>query len=132
VVADRLFALLSKPPKIDAPPQPEPPGITIAGQWDVTLDFGYNTARHKLMFEQDGAKLAGSHEGEFGAGDLHGTVAGHSVAFQSSLPTEGTRVSFQFSGTHEGGKLSGTVGLGEYGEARWTAARHDYSTTRRG
>jgi hypothetical protein len=46
------------------------------------------------------------------------------VKFQSSLPTEGTRVSFQFTCTAEGGKMSGMAALGEYGEARWTAESH--------
>jgi len=64
----------------------------------------------------------------FASGDLNGTVAAHTVRFQSSLPTEGTRVAFQFSGTAEGGKMSGTVALGEYGEARWTAEKHQYRT----
>ena len=89
-------------------------------------------ARHKLVFEQDGAKLMGTHEGEFAAGDLSGVVAANTIRFQSSLATEGTRVSFQFSGTLEGGHLSGAVTLGEYGEARWTANRHAYPNTRRG
>ena len=73
----------------------------------------------------------GTHHGEFAAGDLNGNVAGNTVTFQSSLPTEGTRVSFQFSGTVADGKLSGTVGLGEYGEAKWTAERHQYRSGRR-
>jgi D-glucosaminate-6-phosphate ammonia-lyase len=50
------------------------------------------------------------------------------VRFQSSLGTEGTRVSFQFTGTTESGKMSGTVALGEYGEATWTATKHQYRT----
>jgi L-seryl-tRNA(Ser) seleniumtransferase len=78
------------------------------------------------MLEQDGGKLIGTHHGEFAAGDLAGTVAANTVTFQSALPTEGTRVSFQFTGTVADGKMSGTVALGEYGEARWTAERHAY------
>ena len=133
VVAERLFALLSKPPKIAAPDAaPDVAAVSVAGIWDAQLDFGYGLARHKLVFEQDGAKLVGAHEGEFATGDLSGTVAANTVRFQSSLATEGTRVSFQFSGTLEGGQLSGTVALGEYGEARWTATRHPYSGNRRG
>jgi D-glucosaminate-6-phosphate ammonia-lyase len=129
VVAERLYAVLSKPPRIDEPPAP-PQGApaTVAGQWNLHLDFVYGSADHKLMFEQDGNRLMGSHEGEFAAGDLNGTVAANTVHFQSSLPTEGTRVSFQFTGTVENGKMSGTVALGEYGEARWTAERHQYRT----
>ena len=132
VVAERLFALLSRPPKVTAPSAPAGAAISVAGLWDAQLDFGYGSARHKLVFEQDGAKLMGTHEGEFAAGDLSGGVAANTIRFQSSLATEGTRVSFQFSGTLEGGQLSGVVTLGEYGEARWTANRHAYPSTRRG
>jgi len=133
VVAERLYAALAKPPKIEEPPPPPSgPPATVAGQWDLHLEFVHLTADHSLILEQDGTKLMGTHHGEFASGDLSGTVAANTVHFQSSLPTDGTRVSFQFTGTAEGGKMSGTVALGEYGDARWTAVRHQYRTGRRG
>jgi hypothetical protein len=129
VVADRLYALLSKPPKMAAEPAP-PPGqpAALAGQWDLRLDFVHGSANHTLVLEQDGGKLVGTHQGEFASGELSGTVAANTVRLQSSLPTDGTRVAFQFAGTAAGGKMSGTVALGEYGEARWTAEKHQYRT----
>jgi hypothetical protein len=131
MVGDRLYALLSNPPRPAAPAKaPDSSPASIAGQWDLRLEFNYGSAHHKLVFEQDGGKLNGTHEGEFASGDLNGTVAANTVRFQSSLPTEGTRVSFQFAGALEGGQLSGTVALGEYGEARWTATRHAYRSGR--
>jgi L-seryl-tRNA(Ser) seleniumtransferase len=129
VVADRLYALLSKPPKMEnpsAPPSGQP--AAISGQWDLHLSFVHGSANHTLVLEQDGGKLQGTHQGEFASGDLNGTIAANMVRFQSSLPTEGTRVAFQFTGTAEGGKMSGTVALGEYGEAKWTAEKHQYRT----
>jgi hypothetical protein len=131
VVAERLYAVLSKPPKIEQPP-PAPQGqpATLAGQWELRMDFVYGSANHKLVFEQDGTRLTGTHEGEFASGDLTGSVAADTVRFQSSLPTDGTRVSFQFTGKVENGKMSGTVGLGEYGDARWSAVKHQYRTGR--
>src|SRR5450759_1308385 len=126
VVADRLYALLSKPPKMENPPSPAGPLAALSGQWNLRLDFVHGSANHTLVLEQDGGKLVVTHQGEFASGDLSGTVAANTVRFQSSLPTEGTRVSFQFSGTAEGGKMSGTVALGEYGEARWKAEKHQY------
>jgi L-seryl-tRNA(Ser) seleniumtransferase len=133
VVADRLYALLSKPPKLENPP-PLPSGApaAISGLWDLRLDFVHGSASHTLVLEQDGTKLVGTHQGEFASGELSGTVAANTVRFQSSLPTEGTRVTFQFAGTADGGKMSGTVALGEYGEARWTAEKHQYRGARRG
>jgi len=131
VIADRLYALLSKPPKVERPKPPQGSPATVAGQWDVQLDFNYGSAHHTVILEQEGSRLMGTHHGEFAAGDLSGTVAGNTVTFQSSLPTEGTRVSFQFTGEVAGGKISGTASLGEYGEAKWTAERHAYRSGRR-
>ncbi len=127
VVAERLFALLSAPPKVAPPPAP-PSGepVAVAGMWEVKLQFVGGSASHKVMFEQNGGHLQGTHEGEFASGDLTGTVAGNRMQFRSSLPTEGTRVSFQFEGTEQDGKLAGKVLLGEYGEAKWTAERHQF------
>ena len=132
IVANRLYAELSKAREAVTSPPPAPASVTVTGAWDLKLNFVYGSASHKLMFEQDDTKLVGTHEGEFASGDLNGSVEGRTVKFQSSLPTDGTRVSFEFRGTEKDGKLSGTVALGEYGEARWTAERHQYRSGRRG
>jgi uncharacterized pyridoxal phosphate-dependent enzyme len=131
VVGDRLYAALSKPPKFDPAPAASAPlvqvaGVQVAGVWEATIEFVYGSVKHRLVFEQEGARLTGAHEGEFASGDLAGTVSGTRVRFQSSLPTDGQRVSFTFEGVAEGGKMSGTVALGEYGEGRWSAERHSY------
>jgi len=128
VVGNRLHAVLSNPPKFEAPPAPAAQNAAVGGQWDVRLDFGRGSASHTIVLEQNGTKLVGTHRGEFAAGDLAGAVAGDTVRFRSSLPTIGSRISFEFSGTHSGDKLSGTVNLGEYGQANWTAQRHEYRT----
>lgn len=130
VVADRLYAILSKPPKIDVPVEPEGQLASVGGQWDVQIEFQYGSIHHTLLLEQDGAKLVGTHHGEFASGDLSGGVAANTVQFHSSLPTDGVRVSFQFSGTVQENRMAGKVGLGEYGEARWTAERHQYRNGR--
>jgi hypothetical protein len=85
-----------------------------------------------VVLEQDGAKLMGTHHGEFASGDLNGSVAANTLRFQSSLPTDGVRVGFQFAGTVQGNQMTGTVGLGEYGDARFAAERHRYRGGRRG
>ena len=126
VVADRLHAVLSKPPKIEVPVAPQGELVTVSGQWDVKLQFVHGAVTHRLLLEQDGAQLRGTHIGEFASGDLNGSVAANQVRFQSGYSTEGSRVSYAFLGTVEGGKMSGTVGLGEYGEAKFTAERHQY------
>jgi L-seryl-tRNA(Ser) seleniumtransferase len=131
VLAERLYAVLSKPPKFENPPPPASPSVTIAGQWEARLEFGRGSANHTLVIEQDGAKLAGTHRGEFYSGDLAGSVSGNQVRFRSSMRAEGTRLSYEFTGVAENDKIAGTVNLGEYGETSWIAERHKYRTNER-
>ena len=83
---------------------------------------------HNLMFEQTSDKLTGTHHAEFDEGDLSGTVSGNVVKFQSRYRIQGQGLSYAFTGTVEGDKISGTVNMGEYGETTWTAERHKYQT----
>ena len=89
VVAERLYAALSSPPKFESP-APPPPGepASIAGQWEVHLQFDRGSAVHSLFIEQQGGKLVGTHRGEYYSGDLNGTVTSSTVHFQSSHPAE--------------------------------------------
>jgi L-seryl-tRNA(Ser) seleniumtransferase len=67
--------------------------------------------------------VEGSHLGRRLQGALTGTVDGDRVQLRSSLPHEGTRLSYQFDGRIQGQTIEGEVDLGEYGKARWTARR---------
>jgi L-seryl-tRNA(Ser) seleniumtransferase len=126
VVADRLFAVLSKPPHFDEPKPPQGEPASLQGQWDLRISFIRGAADHDLTFEQQGSSLVGTHRGEFVSGDLSGSVEGSDVRFRSSQKIEGTRLSYDFTGRVAGGSMSGTVNLGEYGDAQWTAQRHTY------
>jgi L-seryl-tRNA(Ser) seleniumtransferase len=128
ILADRLYAALSKPPRFENPPSPTAPTVNLAGQWEARLEFGRGSATHNIVLEQDGAKLTGTHHGEFYAGDLTGTLSGNRVRFRSSMRAEGTRLSFEFSGAVEGDKIAGTINMGEYGETTFTAQRHKYQS----
>ena len=125
IVADRLYAVLSSPPKIDRP-APAQPSVTLSGLWDVEIEYVYGKAQHKLMLEQKSAELVGAHEGEFLDGDVRGTVEGDDVWLRSSHRYEGTRIGYEFAGKAAGDTITGTVGLGEYGQAKFTAKRHRY------
>src|SRR5207253_8606861 len=117
---------LAKPPK---PADPEPAAgaaAAVAGQWELRLEFGRGSANHSVVLEQEGAKLAGTHHAEFYSSDLSGTVTANTVRFRSAFRVEGQGLSYAFTGTVDGDKMSGVVNLGEYGETKWTAQRHQY------
>lgn len=128
VVAQRLYDALSKPPKFESPAAPGGPAAVVAGQWDLRIEFTRGVADHTLFLEQNGERLTGSHRGEFVGGDLSGTVAANEVRFRSSQKIEGTRLGFDFAGVVSGDSMSGSVEMGEYGMARWSAKRHAYRT----
>jgi hypothetical protein len=128
-VADRLYAALSSPPKFEnpAPPAQGQP-VPLSGQWEARLEFGRGSANHTLVLEQNGSSLLGTHHTEFYTTDLNGTSAGNTVRFQSSWQIQGQRLSYTFSGTVEGDRMTGVVNMGEYGETTWAAERHRYRT----
>lgn len=122
-VADRLYAVLSKPPKFGNPPEPQPASVHVSGEWTAHLEYGRGSANHRLALWQEGEKLSGTHHAEFDTADIKGTVSGNAVRFQSSYRIQGQRLSFTFNGKVEGDRISGTVNQGEYGEIPWTAER---------
>lgn len=126
IVANKLHALLSKPPRIERGAESSLARARVQGQWDIEIAFGRGEAMHSIVLEQNDAKLTGTHRGEMTAGDLTGTVSGGDVRFRSSHKYEGTSIGYDFSGKAVGERLEGTVYMGEYGTARWTARRHKY------
>src|SRR5206468_161800 len=102
--------------------QPAP----VAGQWEVRLEYGRGSATHNIVLEQDGTKLVGTHHAEFHAGDLTGAVSANTVRFRSAFRVQGQGLSYSFTGTADGDKMSGVVNMGEYGETTWTAQKHKY------
>lgn len=131
IVADRLFEVLSEkrpPMKTDAP---APPAANLSGRWIVEIEYTASRTTHTLHLQQDGGNVAGTHQGDFHARDISGTIAGNTVSL-TSVVTEraGYALTYRFSGTLTGDVLSGALNLGEYRSARWTARRQAYGQQR--
>ena len=127
IVADRVYALLSNPPKTKPPAAPAPPSVDVTGRWDVRIEFSGAATSHTLHLKQQGGRVEGSHQGDFVSRDLSGTVEGDTVRLVSSYTERhGDSLMFTFSGKLSGDSLSGTLDMGEYLTAKWTARRHQY------
>ena len=131
VVAARLKEVLSKPPKLPQPQSPTGAMADVDGQWHVAIQYSLGSASHELAFEQKEGKLTGTHRGDIMIGEIRGSVDGPQVRFSSRHRYEGTSIGYNFTGTLENGKLSGTVDMGEYGTAPWTAERFHYGADNR-
>jgi L-seryl-tRNA(Ser) seleniumtransferase len=127
IVAQRIHAVLTTPPNV---PEPDKPGGLLAnvdGQWRLNIQYFRGAADHQLVFEQKEGTLVGTHRGDITSGDLRGIVEGPTVRFRSRHRYEGTSLVYNFTGTIEGDRLAGTVEMGEYGSAQWTAERRRYA-----
>ena len=99
------------------------PSADLAGRWEVDVQYSRGTARHKLLLVTTGNRVEGSHIGRRLQGAVSGTIDGDRVRLRSSLPCEGTQLTYRFDGRITGQTIEGEVDLGEYGKARWTARR---------
>ncbi|PYQ23767.1 MAG: hypothetical protein DMF79_03130, partial [Acidobacteria bacterium] len=124
VVADRLYALLSNPPREAAPSPPAGTGADLSGQWDVAIEYAAGRSRHALHLRQRGNEIDGSHQGDFVSRDLSGTIDGDAVRMRSTYSEDhGDALGFTFSGKVAGDEMTGSLDMGEYLTARWTAKR---------
>ncbi|PYR54692.1 MAG: hypothetical protein DMF91_26165, partial [Acidobacteria bacterium] len=127
IVAEKIYAALVNPPRQDAPTPSTVPALDVTGQWDVHIDYVANTSTHTLHLRQMGTRLEGTHQGDFVSRDLAGTIDGNAVQVASSYTERhGDSLSFRFTGTVAGDAMSGTLDMGEYLTAKWSAKRHDY------
>jgi uncharacterized pyridoxal phosphate-dependent enzyme len=121
IIADRVHAVLSKPPA--PPPAPEAPAFDLSGRWNVDVTFSASTTRQSFALEQQGRNVRGTHHASFAARDINGTLHGRTIVLRSSYTQQGVRLNFTFTGTAEADAMEGDVSLGEYGTATWKAAR---------
>ena len=123
IVADAIFAALSHPPNFTAPEIPQGAPANIAGIWDVQMKYLCGEGRQRFLLEQQEGAIKGVHQGEIYNGNLTGKVHAQQVTFRSAMPVGGNEIEYSFSGRANGNSMSGTVALGEYGHAEWSATR---------
>jgi D-glucosaminate-6-phosphate ammonia-lyase len=129
VIADRVYAVLSNPPR--TPRRVDAAAANVTGQWDVEIKFVAGTANHSFVLEGTGEDLVGTHAGTFASRELHGTLHGRDILLRSSYTQQGVRLNFTFMGTVSADSMQGGVSVGEYGTAQWTAKRRAYRSASR-
>ena len=84
-------------------------------------------ATHTLHLRQVGARVEGTHQGDFVSRDVSGTIDGSRVQLASTYTERhGDSLNFRFTGAVAGDTMAGTLDMGEYLAAKWTAKRHEY------
>jgi len=123
IVADAIFSILSNPGRHDNPVVPGGAPASLVGNWAMTVQYLRGQGEQKLILSQDGNDIAGTHQGEIYAGAVTGSVHGDRVEIASRMVVPGNGINWTFKGTVDGNRMGGSVNMGEYGDATWTATR---------
>jgi L-seryl-tRNA(Ser) seleniumtransferase len=129
IVADRIYDLLSQKRTPKAASMVTP-AANLSGSWDATIQFFSSSSLHILFLEQDGNWIRGTHKGDFSVRELTGTIEGGSVKLKSVDRRPGDSITFIFSGTASGDSITGSIYMGEYRTASFTAKRSGYKRKR--
>jgi len=122
-VAARLLEVFSHAAGRPATLPPAPPASSIAGRWDVDVQFVAGSSRHTFFLWTDANQVSGVHHGRSSNAPLTGAVDGNQVRLRSALRYEGASLEYAFNGKINGDAIEGEVDLEEYGKARFTARR---------
>jgi hypothetical protein len=131
IVAQRVVEVLSGKHTLRPVEAPAAPVANLSGRWAVEIQYAVSRSTHTLHLQQSGNRLEGTHQGDFLARDISGTITADSISLASSVTERhGDALAYRFSGKvtgESGGSMSGTLDLGEYLKATWTARRHTSS-----
>ena len=98
--------------------------VNVTGKWLFNVETGAGSGTPTMTFTQDGEKLTGKYQGQFGEADLTGTVKDQDIAFSFNVDAQGTAVNFKYTGTIENkDALKGKVEIVGLGEGTFTAKR---------
>jgi seryl-tRNA(Sec) selenium transferase len=123
IVADTIYKLLKSPPHFENPVAPTGTPAEVAGNWAVTVHYLLGTGEQHFVLKQQNDQVTGDHHGEIYNTTIAGTVHADQITLTSVLPVRGYPLTCRFKGTVEENKMSGTVSMGEYGEAKWDALK---------
>ena len=124
IVAQRIQEVLSQKHTLKPVETPAPPASNLAGRWEIEIRYAASTTTHTVHLQQNGNRLEGIHQGNFLSRDITGTISGDIVTLASNVTERhGDSLSYRFSGKVSGESMAGTLDMGEYLSATWTARR---------
>lgn len=130
VVAERIYHILADAHNRRTPPL-QPAAVDISGHWEVTVEYFTSASRHRFYLQQEGNWVQGSHQSDYATQEIVGTVEGNQVKLRSHFRQPGDSIPFMFSGQATEESLSGSIHLGEYLTAQFSAQRAAYPATRK-
>jgi L-seryl-tRNA(Ser) seleniumtransferase len=130
IVAQRIVEVLSAKHTLKPVDPPAAPAANLGGRWDVEIKYTASSTVHSLHLQQNGNRLEGIHQGNFLTRDIAGTISEDSVTLASNVTERhGDSLNYRFTGKVTGDTMSGTLDIGEYLGATWSAKRPSATRT---
>jgi L-seryl-tRNA(Ser) seleniumtransferase len=127
IVGDRVHAILAARRPAKSSEATKAPSGDLSGRWEVHIEFAAGSGDHVFHVKQQGSQLVGTHQGDFVSRDFSGTISGDEVEISSNIgEVHGAALSYRFVGKLNGDTLAGSLDMGEYLSAKWTAKRHAF------
>jgi hypothetical protein len=123
IIADALYEALTKPGRYENPVVATGAPTSVQGKWSVSIQYLRGVGEQHFILNQKGNEVTGDQNGEIYNAKFTGMVQGDQVELHSVMPVSGNPLHCAFKGTVHGSKMTGTVNMGEYGEATWNAIR---------
>ena len=126
-VGKRIFGVLSQKRKARNDTL-SPASVDLNGHWEVEMKFFSSTSKHHFFISQDENWITGTHKSDFAMQDIVGMIEKNQVKMRSIFRIPGNHISYWFGGKVENDTIRGSVYLGEYLTASFTAKRMDYKS----
>ena len=95
----------------------------ITGKWIFEVQTDQGGGSPTFEFKQDGEKLTGKYNGQFGSADLTGTVKGTAMVFSFKADAQGTAIDITYKGTIEKDTIKGTLDIAGLGTGTFTGKK---------
>jgi hypothetical protein len=113
------------------------PQLSVAGDWNVTIDFANGQRHHHFCIHQAETRIFGDHVLNFTTAQIEGTAGGKHATMKSTHIVECNLVRFAFRADHVSSDYmegvvtmgasaphtQGPVAFAQFGEAGWHATR---------
>ncbi len=124
IVADAIYEALTRPGHYENPVIPQGAPVQLAGNWAVEILYTRGVGRQQFILQQSGDQLTGQQVGELYSGKMSGVVHEDHVELASNMAVPGNTIPWTFRGVVSGNSIKGTVSMGEYGNAVWSAMKN--------
>jgi hypothetical protein len=97
--------------------------VNVTGEWAFSVQTDQGGGNPSMTFKQDGEKLTGKYNGQFGTADLTGTVKGNAIHFTFNIDVQGQQAPATYDGTVEKNSMKGKMDIAGMVNGTFTATK---------